>query len=339
MGLLRSMILSLGLIIAAEANDVFTLDIISYEDFVNEDPVALQTLQTALSEKGIAGISGIPGYREKVAQYIDMAKEFSALPEEVKENYAPNRDQGATFLGYERGKEKFQRPDGSWFIDDLKVSYYGFIPEVPENRWPTEIDVQTPFQDLGALMSEMGTAVMEKIGLIGPKTGISLDGIPRLGRMLYYRKSVESSIDNPYWCGAHFDHSLFTTLIPGHYFVDGIEVEEPEEAGLYVKIDGVYKKVVMDDRDVLMFQVGEFGQLVSNDAIRATEHRVHKAYGSVERYAMALFCDAPMDLVIRSTSVLTQDSRYGGGPGEPCSYHRWNEETFKRFIVKEEDDQ
>lgn len=316
--------------------EVLSLDVISYESFIQDDPGALQVLGKALHEKGIVGIKGIPGYKEKVLHFIETAREFSSLPEEVKESYAPNRSLGEMFLGYEKGKEKFKRPDGKWVVDDLKVSYYGFVPEMPPNKWPREVDLKTPFQDLGMLMSEMGEAVMKKIGLIGPTTGICLDGLPRVGRMLYYKKSIEGVAENPLWCGAHFDHGLFTALLPAFYFVGGEAIPEPMEAGLFVKTtsDGVFKKVLADDPDVLLFQVGEFGQLVTNDGIRATEHRVQKALGTVERYTMALFYDAPQDLVIRSFSELVKDARYGGVPGEPCTYRKWQEGSFNRYLVK-----
>lgn len=318
-----------------QGTEILDLDVISYDDFIQKDPAALQKLKKALHEKGIVAIQGIPGYQEKVQNYITTARKFSALPEEIKESYAPTYE--GTFLGYDRAKEKFMRPDGSWVIDDLKVSYYAWVPDRFDNKWPREMDLKTAFQDLGMLMVQMGEAVMQAVELVGPKTGISLDGIPRLGRMLYYRKNTESQAqDNPYWCGSHFDHSMLTTLIPSFYFVDGKEVPEPEEAGLFVKTTagGVYQKVVANP-DVMMFQVGEFGQLATNDEIRATEHRVHKAEGNVERYAMAVFADAPMDAIIHSTSVLTKDARYGGGPGDSCSYRRWNDESFKRYLVKD----
>jgi isopenicillin N synthase-like dioxygenase len=326
--------LSIG-VIAAEP-EVLDLDVISYESFVREEPQALDVLHRALHEKGIVGIRGIPGYKEKVLQFIENARKFSALSDEEKEAYAPNRALGETFLGYENGKEKFKRPDGRWVIDDLKVSYYAFVPESPLNKWPREVDLRTPFQELGILMSTMGKSVMQKIGLVGPRTGISLEGVFQIGRMLYYRKGIEGNPDNPFWCGAHFDHGMFTALLPAFYFVEGKAVEEPLEAGLYVKtkINGVFKKVLANDPDVLMFQVGEFGQLASNDGIQATEHRVHKADGVIERYTMALFFDAPMDAVIHSTSVLTSDTRYGGPAGSACTYQHWHEEAFNRYLVK-----
>lgn len=317
--------------------EVLSLDVISYNDFMAGDAAALTVLERALYEKGIVGIKGIPGYKEKLFKFIETAKSFSALPEEIKEAYAPNHSLGETFLGYERGKEKFKRADGTWVVDDLKISYYGLVPDNKLNKWPTEIDLQTPFEDLGGLMSQMGEAVMQKIGLLAPDTEIFLDGVPRVGRMLYYRKSIDGSLDNPFWCGAHFDHSIFTALLPSFYFINGEAIAEPMEAGLFVKTtsDGIFKKVLACDHDVLMFQVGEFGQLVTNDGIRATEHRVQKANGCIERYTMALFFDAPKDVVIHSFSELTQDSRYGGAPGTPCSYGHWDEETFKRYIVEE----
>jgi len=126
-------------------------------------------------------------------------------------------------------------------------------------------------------------------------------------------------------------------LVPAFYFKDGEAVDEPIEAGLFVKAagDAVFKKVVANDPEILLFQVGEFGQLITNDAIKATEHRVQKASEAIERYTMALFFDPPMETVIFSDSELTQDSRYGGPTGAPCSYRQWHERSFDRYLVKE----
>jgi isopenicillin N synthase-like dioxygenase len=326
---------------AKEEIELLELDVLSYDEFIQNNPETLNLLNRALHEKGIVGIAGIPGYVEKVRSFIESARAFTALPEEVKNRYAPKHDQGEMFLGYESGKERFKRPDGKWVVDDLKVSYYAYVPENRANKWPVEVDLQTPFEDLGVLMSEMGEAVMQKIDLVGLKTGICLDGVPRVGRMLYYRKNIESEVENPFWCGAHFDHGLFTALLPAFYFQNGELTFEPIEVGLFVRTTagGTFKKVISDNPEVLLFQVGEFGQLATNDSIKATEHRVHKAPGSIERYTMALFFDAPMDSLIYSTSELTSDERYGGAAGEGCTYRRWHEESFKRYLVKDQEEE
>ena len=322
-----------------EKIETLDLDVISYDDFVECNSQTLSILIKALYEKGIVGIKGVPGYKEKVHTFIKRSREFTSLSSQIKNSYAPNRSLGE-LTGYEQGKERFKRPDGKWVIDDLKVSYYAYIPENPLNKWPSEVDLQTAFLDLGMLMSQMGESVMEKIGLVGSNTGIYLNETPSFGRMLYYRKNEESAKENPYWCGAHFDHGLFTALLPAFYFFNGELIPEPIEAGLFVKttLEGEFKKVVSNDPDVLLFQVGEFAQLLTNDVIRATEHRVHKAEGSVERYTMALFFDVPMDTIIHSFSELTQDERYGGEIGAPCSYNQWSEASFNRYLVKDEEE-
>lgn len=316
------------------AAETLSLDVIDYDLLIANDENAVQVVVEALHTKGIVGVKGVPGYHQKVKKFISASRAFCNLPEAIKEKYAPNRELGDLFLGYEKGKEKFKRPDGSWVTDDLKISYYAFVPENSKNRWPQELNLSTPFEDLGGIMAETAQIIMEKIALTGPSNGIFVEDTPKVGRMLYYQKSEDTAVYNPYWCGAHFDHGLFTALIPATYFIAGERVPEPEEAGLFVKINGEFTKVQADP-EVMLFQVGEFGQLVSGDKIMATEHRVHKAHSpQVERYAMALFFEAPMDTLIHSTSVLTQDSRYGGNAGDPCSYQHWSEESFKRYIVE-----
>ncbi len=324
---------------AEEAVEILSLEAIPYEQFVQRDAAAIERLKRALHEDGIVALRGIPGYREKVEKYIDTARQFSSLPEEAKGVYSPDRST-SDITGYEIGREKFLRPDGKWVVDNLKTSYYAFVPDNSLNKWPGELDLQGPFQELGRLMSSVGSAVMREVGLLGPTTGIELGDTPQLGRMLYYKKDFQGKEGNPFWCGAHYDHSMFTALLPAFYFVEGRPVEEPAEAGLFVRpaAENKFKKIVANDPDLLLFQVGEFGQLSTNDAIQATEHRVHKAEGSVERYTLALFFDAPQEIVIRSTSKLTSDARYGGPAGSPCSYQHWGEESYKRYLVKQKEE-
>ncbi|MCK4934999.1 MAG: isopenicillin N synthase family oxygenase [Simkaniaceae bacterium] len=322
--------------INAEEVKMLELDIVSYEKLIQGDCDTLQLLDKALHEKGVVGVRGVPGYREKYEQFIKTAREFSSLSEEVKESYKPNRALGETFLGYEVGKEKFRLPSGEWIVDDLKTSYYALIPDNIRNKWPLEINLKEPFESLGELMADMGELIMHKIGLLGSTTGFELEEDSRIGRLLYYRKS--DSNDNPYWCGAHFDHGLFTVILPAVYFIDGEQISEPSEAGLFVRTskDEPFKKVPSVDLDVMVFQVGEFGQLATNDSIRATEHRVHKARGAVERYTLAVFYSAPMDIPIYSNSLLTNDTRYGAQSGEPCTFRNWHEASFQRYLVKED---
>ena len=307
------------------------VEIITYEDFSANNAAAVNKLKEALLKNGIVGIKEVPGFRELVAEFIQTARDFQALSEATKNQYAPNRDIGE-FLGYEEGMEKFQRPDGSWAIDRNKVSFYTRLDQDIDNKWPAEVPLKSAFQNLGVLITDVAKTVMEKVALTGGDTGISPDDLGAIGRMLYYRN--QKAIDpNPYWCGAHFDHGTLTALLPAFYFQENVPVSEPPEAGLFVRTDAAeFRKVVVHDSDVLLFQVGEFGQLISNDKLKATEHRVHRAIGPIERYTLAIFFTPQSTTAIRSVSILTQDTRYGDT--DECIYGDWHVRSIDRYRAR-----
>ncbi|MDN3507931.1 MAG: 2-oxoglutarate and iron-dependent oxygenase domain-containing protein [Simkaniaceae bacterium] len=313
--------------------ETLDLDVISYQDLQSKDPIALAQLRNALHDKGIVGVKGAPGYREKSAKFIKSARSFFASPKKVKQQYASDT---VNFLGFGEGIEKFQRPNGEWVVDDLKVSFYALIPNVSANKWPREIDLETPLREIASLMSQTAKIVMKEIGMIGDDTNIGYDDVRHFTRTLHYKKSGKSHETNPYWCGFHYDHSMFTALLPAFYFVDGKQIPEPQEAGLFVREKGTdtFKKVEANDPDVMLFQVGEFGQLATDDRAQATEHVVRKAAGNVDRYTFVLFTEPTLNVTIHSNSVLTDDSRYSGAAGSPCTYAHWNSASFARYNAK-----
>ncbi|MFN7098181.1 MAG: 2OG-Fe(II) oxygenase family protein, partial [Gammaproteobacteria bacterium] len=269
------------------------LDIVSYDDLINPASVAShQMLEMALLQKGIVGVKDIPEYEKIARNYIHAARQFTALDEAIKQQYAPNRDTGDT-EGYEAGVEKFINKKGEWQIDDQKISYYAYIPTHYNNKWPTEVELRAPYMALGELIFRTGKQVLNILAL-NETAGLRHDILTGHCRMLHYRKESDATYENPDWCGAHFDHSIFTGLIPAYYFCDGQEIDEPAEAGLYIKptTGNDFKKIHANDKSILLFQVGEFGQFLSHDRIRATEHIVKKAKGSIDRYTFALFYSA-----------------------------------------------
>ena len=88
----------------------FLLQLFLIQTSLKEKPEAITSLKKALFEHGIVGIRGIEGYQNLVQNFVEAVKSFALLDKEIKESYAPNRNEG--FLGYELGKEKFQREDG-----------------------------------------------------------------------------------------------------------------------------------------------------------------------------------------------------------------------------------
>jgi len=312
------------------------LDIISYKDLLSEQGAAKKNLEMALLGKGIVGIRDVPDFEKITRSYIDAAQKFSLLADSIKQQYLPDRDAGNT-EGYELGAEWFKNQKGEWQIDDKKASFYAYVPDHVKNVWPKEVDLKTPYLALGDLIFRTGKKLLELMNL-DESAGLPHESLMGYGRMLHYHKESDVTNANPDWCGEHLDHGVFTGLAPAYYFRDGKEVDEPEEAGLYVKPNDrdYFEKVFISDKSILLFQSGEFGQLISNDRIKATRHCVKKAKGDIERFTYALFYIATEDVVIKSHSILTQDARYmqHQSVDGSISYVKWAEVSYERYRVQ-----
>lgn len=308
------------------------LDIIPFRHLKDNDSVMVKTVNHALLQNGIIGVRDIPEFEEKSRDFIEAARKFTLLDEETKNRYVPNRNIGET-EGYELGAEWFQNKDGIWQVDDKKASFYAFIPDHAKNKWPIEVDLKSAYLELGKLIFEAGKLILSMIGL-NDKTDLNFSELKGYGRMLHYQKESDLTNENPYWCGAHFDHGILTGLMPAYYFCEDIEIDEPEEAGLYI-VPGngtQFEKVYSQKKDILLFQVGEFGQLISNDEIKATKHLVRKVKGGIERYAFAVFYSPNKNMVIESYSSLIVDSRYNlNQVGGKISYDQWEKASFDRY--------
>ncbi len=310
------------------------LEVISYHDLLDSTNTAIcNKVKSALLNTGIIGISDVPEFQEKSLCYINAVRQFIALNDTVKLQYAPDRDVGET-EGYEVGAEWFKDQAGEWQIDDKKASFYAYVPDRAENKWPLELDLKTPYIELGELIFQVGKHVLNFIGLDNT-VGINHDGLTGYGRMLHYHKIDDTTQINPNWCGAHLDHGVFTGLMPAYYFKDGKEVEEPAEAGLYImpSNSNQFEKINASDKSILLFQVGEFAQLASHDQIRATKHLVKKAHGNIERFTFALFYSADDEAIINSNSELKNDSRYieNMAKNGEINYGKWQAASFARY--------
>jgi isopenicillin N synthase-like dioxygenase len=314
-----------------------TPEIISYNDLLdNTNTKVKAVLEAALLQKGIVGIKDVPDFETTSQRYVTAARAFAALPETTKEQYKPHRDAGVT-EGYELGAERFKNKNGEWQIDGSKASYYAYVPDQSANKWPTEVDLRTAYLELGELIFKTGKQILDSIGL-NSRVGLFLEQMAGYGRMLHYHKAGDATNDNPEWCGGHFDHGVFTGLMPAYYYRNGEAVPEPAEAGLYVKPtdSSDYEKIEANDKSVLYFQVGEFGQLISNDRIKATQHKVLKAQGEIERFTFALFYSASNATRITSQSVLNTDARYTSNQQADGSitYNEWQIASYARYRAK-----
>ncbi|WP_419420805.1 2OG-Fe(II) oxygenase family protein [Legionella sp. D16C41] len=310
------------------------IDIISYEQLI--DPTFLAAnLEEPLLKKGIIGISHVPNFQSIYREYIQVARKFSLLREAIKKQYAPDLEAGLT-EGYEIGAEWFKNSEGEWQIDEQKASYYAYVPDNSLNKWPTELDLKTAYLKLGELIFTTGKKLLTKIGL-DESNNINHELLQGYGRMLHYQKAQSSVQSHNDWCGAHYDHGLFTGLVPAAYFKNGKEIDEPESAGLYIMPTNAlsFEKVRLPNKAVLLFQVGEFAQLISHDRLKATKHMVQKAPAGIERYTYALFYNPDEALTIKSDSELNRDKRYTDYQDKDgfINYKNWAIASLKQYQV------
>ena len=313
------------------------LEVISYDELLDKTNLAISDkVKSALFSTGIIGVHGVPTFLEKSLRYLEAVRRFVALDERIKHHYVPDRDAGLT-EGYEVGAEQFQDHNGLWQTDDKKVSYYAFVPDHQRNKWPQEVDLKTPYLILGELMFNTGKQVLDLLGL-NEVVGLDHDGLVGYGRMLHYLKENSTQDTNPNWCGAHFDHGVFTALMPAYYFKDECEVEEPAEAGLFIRPVNSehFEKVAENDKSVMLFQVGEFAQLASHDELRATKHLVRKSRANIERFTFALFFSARDDAMICPQSILAKDTRFTANQTADgtISYGAWEAASYERYRAR-----
>ena len=275
-----------------------------------------EKVEELLHQYGIIAIRGVPGFVETYERFIEEARAFVSLSEEEKSKCTPT---DAFSRGWSFGIEKFKGR-----LDTFKGSYYVAIPEGCDGKeclWPESKSFKEAYLNLSSLIYQTGKELM-------PQVGLDLDQVTGMARMLYYAPVNENTNDtNPNWCAEHRDHSVITGLCPAIFVKGGEIVSKPSNCGLYVKGESV-----SFPNDVLIFQIGETAQLITDGKITATDHYVKKAIGDYERYTMALFFDCDKEISIYS-SVTEYNDRFRQG----MTYGEWSEASFNKYKKENEE--
>jgi isopenicillin N synthase-like dioxygenase len=303
-----------GLSTALFANEMGRIEkecIIEY-DQINSSQ---DTIRRALHDHGIIAVKGVPGFQEVYKNYIQAARDFVALSDEEKATCTPPDYYSR---GWSYGVEKFNGR-----LDTFKGSYYATIPEEVngvENVWPENSSFKEAYWAMAELIFETGKQIL-------PQVDLHYDSLTGMSRMLYYAPvNPDTNDGNPNWCAEHRDHSMFTGLCPATFVKNGEIVAKPNDCGLYVR--GV---PVSFPKDVLIFQVGEAAQLLTNGMITATDHHVKKAMGDYERFTFALFFSPDREVRINST-VTEYNDRYRPG----MTYGEWSDASFNKYKTNNE---
>jgi len=275
-------------------------------------PSQIERAIVGFHKYGYIIVQDIPNFKYIYQNFIQEARQFISLPNAEKNIYKPiNYYQ----KGWSFGAEQF---NGA--IDSHKGSYYASIPDDKENNiWYSE-SFKAAYLSLGQLISQVGKEILDLLFIDIATLQIKSEVV---GRMLYYSPIKTTSNISKYWCGVHRDHGLFTGLTPEIYFKKNKLVSKPTGSGLYIR-----DKAIDVDEDVLIFQIGEVLQLITNNQVTATKHHVKKAMDCSERFAFACFFEPEDDMLLNST-VGEYNERFISG----MSYKEWSDASLKQYLI------
>lgn len=300
--------------------------LIEYQDLLdpNKDLTAIIAAAYGEHALGILLVRGVPGYAEKRARLLPLARQFAHLPEEQKQQCVC--EEAEYQLGWSHGAESL---DGGKTKDWAKGSYYAnpqydaptddqdLMRKYPDvampNVWPKASlpDLEPAFKDLGQLVIDTGILVArqcDKYTASVHQSFAPLEDVIRRSRsckarLLHYFPASATQKVGDLWCGEHTDHGSLTGLTSAMYFDDatGQECEAPDaQAGLYIRDrHGALAKARIP-ADCIAFQMGECSQISSGGLLRATPHLVMPGRNSTNvcRCTFAVFMQPTWDDVM-----------------------------------------
>jgi len=293
---------------------------ISYTDLLNED-ITLKIMQ-AFGDNGLGAIliTDIPEFKQMKMKLLTLSKKFGELPEAIQSKY----ESPETFyaFGWSKGKEKMKGgvPDnskGSFYanpIYDEPTKDKELIKKYPssysKNIWPTQHvpTMESHFKFVGHFMYHVGLKVLKACDkylqtIIEEYPEDNLHNIIKgsktyKARLLhYYEQPEEKNKEEDAACGWHLDHGGLTILTKAVYLdKDYNEVQEDENAGLYIKDrEGNTHHGVIPE-NALLCQVGEILQILSGGYLQATPHCVKSSkIKGVTRETFPVFIDCNVE--------------------------------------------
>ncbi len=319
-----------------EAPQDFLIKLFHHSSLQEPTAEVIAEINAEFKRVGYIAAEGVPGFGDAYQHYLDVERQFAALPNEIKAkcigpNYAAR--------GYSEGVEVLNPQDTKPVADTYKGSLYAAVPDDSSNVWPDESlpELRNAYQEVAEILLNAGRKIL-------PLVGFTHEHVKGLGRGLHY-KSVPSGEEdgNPNWCGDHRDHGVFTCLCPEAFFKDGVAVPRPENSGLYIegKPVGVSLEGALS-RNIAFFQMGEVIELMTNGKVRATNHLVKKARDGSEHFALAVFVDpegevlidlrtCPQEVREKYADRLTEEDF----AREYVTFEEWNARSLAKYNPKE----
>ena len=314
--------------------DVITSDTVASVSLADadKDPKAFsEELGQSFVEYGFAIIRdhGIP--QDLIQRAEEKAKQFFALPEDVKKRYYVEGGGGArgyTPFGIEtaKGHQAFDLKE-FWHVGRELPEGHKFRDVMADNIWPAEVqDFRTTFLELYEAFDQAGIKILRAIARFLKVDEEYFTDTVRDGnsvmRLLHYPAQTEPT-GNHIRAGAHEDINTITLLLGA------------EEAGLELKTkDGRWIPVSPKPGE-LVINIGDMLQRLTNGYLRSTSHRVVNPApdrASHARYSMPFFLHFRPDFVIEALPGTVPAGEEPKWP--PISSHEYLQERLREIKLK-----
>ncbi len=270
---------------------------VSLKDADSDPDAFAQKLGHSFEEYGFAIIAdhGIPD--DLIHRAEKKAKEFFALPEEVKRGYHIEGGGGArgyTPFGIEtaKGASAFDLKE-FWHVGRQLAHDHPFRDHMPDNVWPSEVaSFRDTFEELFATFDRTGLKILKAIArFLKIDEDYFVDTVRdgnSVMRLLHY-PPIEGEPGSNVRAGAHEDINTITLLLGA------------EEAGLQLLTkDGRWIPVSPKPGE-LVVNIGDMLQRLTNGILRSTTHRVVNPppeRRGFSRYSMPFFLHFRSDFLI-----------------------------------------
>ncbi len=273
-----------------------TLDI---RRFSTDRNAFVAELGAAYREWGFCGIRGHSVSDALIQSAYQSAKDFFALPDDVKRGYHIKGSGGArgyTPFGIETAKDS-QYPDLKefWHVGREIPSNSPYADIMTPNLWPSEVpefkqNMYGLYTALDALGSTVLSALALHIGLPENYFADKTDNGNSILRPIHYPEITNPDVPNVR-AGAHEDINFITLLVGA------------SAAGLEVLSRNNEWVPFTSDADTIVVNIGDMLQRLSNHVYPSTTHRVVNPMGEgarKPRYSIPFFLHPNPDFLIKT---------------------------------------
>ena len=314
--------------------DVLTSDTIASVSLLDadRDPDGFaEELGQSFVDYGFAIVRDHGISQELIERAEAKAKEFFALPEEVKRRYLIPGGGGArgyTAFGVETAKGGTASDlKEFWHVGRELAAGHKFREVMADNIWPAEIaGFKDIFLELYDAFDEAGVKILRAIARFLKVDEDYFTDTVRDGnsvmRLLHY-PPVDKPSGNHIRAGAHEDINTITLLLGA------------EEAGLELKTKDGRWLPVSPRHGELVVNIGDMLQRLTNGRLRSTSHRVVNPApdrASKARYSMPFFLHFRPDFIIEALPGTVPEGEAPKWP--PISSHEYLQERLREIKLK-----